>query len=181
MEPLTTERLVLRPWRETDRGGFETLARDERVIRYIGDGSAWSAERIADVFGRQLRHWGEHGFGWYAVSTAVDDRWIGFAGLNHVGPEATEVEDHEVEIGWWLDPAAWGQGFATEAAVAARDDAFGRAALRRIIGRHRPENRASATIMRKLGMTFETDAVGRHGVIVRIHALSREEWVRLPR
>ncbi|MDQ4024265.1 MAG: GNAT family N-acetyltransferase [Actinomycetota bacterium] len=179
MDVLKTRRLVLCPWAEADRDLFAALARDERVIRFISDGSTWSDDRIADVFDRQLRHWAEHGFGWYAASTASDGEWVGFVGLNHVGPEATEVAADEVEIGWWLDPKAWGRGLATEGAVAARDDAFERAGLERVIGRYQPENAASGAIMKKLGMAFERDARGRHGETVRIYALARAEWLRL--
>ncbi len=148
-------------------------------MRFIGDGSTWSDDRIADVFDRQLRHWSEHGFGWYAAVTASGGEWIGFVGLNHVGPEAKEVAGDEVEIGWWLHPGAWGRGLASEGAVAVRDDAFERVGLQRIIGRHQPGNAASGAIMEKLGMAFERDAIERHGEIVRIHELTREAWLRL--
>ncbi|MFN2587660.1 MAG: GNAT family N-acetyltransferase [Actinomycetota bacterium] len=179
MDRLVTARLVLRPWDRTDLGPFARLARDERVMRFIGDGSIWSDARTQHVFERQLRHWGEHGFGWYSASLASTGRWAGFIGLNHVGPEAVEVTDDEVEIGWWLDPEVWGRGLATEGALAVRDVAFGRAGLERIIGRHRPANAASAAIMKRLGMTFERDATGRHGEVVRICALERDRWLRI--
>ncbi len=179
MDRLATSRLVLRPWSDEDRGGFTELATDPRVVRFIGDGGVWTRERIDDVFERQLRHWDDHGFGWRAALLASTREWAGFVGLNHVGPEATEVTGDEVEIGWWLRPQLWGQGFATEGAVALRDEAFGRAGLERIIGRHKPENVASGRIMRTLGMTFERDAVGRHGDVVRICALERPAWRRL--
>lgn len=145
-------------------------------MRYIGDGSTWGPERIDDVFERQLRHWPDHGFGWRAALVAETGLWVGFVGLNHVGPEATEITTDEVEIGWWLRPEAWGQGFATEGATALRDEAFGRAGLDRIIGRFRPENVASGRIMQRLGMTHDRDATGRHGEVVRIYALSRDAW-----
>lgn len=144
-------------------------------MRHIGDGSTWGPERIDDVFERQLRHWDEHGFGWRAA--LLDDaQWAGFVGLNHIGPEATEITTDEVEIGWWLSPDLWGRGLATEGALALRDEAFGRVGLERIIGRYHPENVASGRIMQRLGMSHERDATGRHGDLVRIYALAREAW-----
>lgn len=147
-------------------------------MRYIGDGSTWSPERIDDVFERQLHHWQDHLFGWRAVLLRETGEWAGFVGLNHVGPEATEVTGDEVEIGWWLRPGMWGRGIATEAAVALRDEGFERAGLDRIIGRYQPDNVASGRIMARLGMTVERDAVGRHGETIRIYALEREQWLR---
>ena len=190
MDQLTTRRLLLRPWSEDDRAHFAELATDPRVVRYVGDGTTWSRERIDDVFERQLRHWAEHRFGWRAVlekesagrlggPPCSTGRWAGFVGLNHVGPEATEITDDEVEIGWWLRPATWGRGIATEAAFALRDEAFDRAGLDRIIGRYQPDNVASGRIMARLGMTVERDAAGRHGEVIRIYALSRERWLQL--
>lgn len=179
MTQLRTRRLLLRPWSRDDREAFGALASDPRVTQYIGDGSTWTRERTDDVFERQLRHWDEHGFGWRAAILAETSEWAGFVGPNHVGPEATEVTGDEVEIGWWLRPELWGRGLATEGAVALRDEAFATVGLERIIGRHKPDNVASGCIMEKLGMTFERDALGRHGDVVRICTLTREAWSRL--
>jgi RimJ/RimL family protein N-acetyltransferase len=179
VDQLTTPRLLLRRWSGDDRAGLSGLASDPRVVRYIGDGSVWTAARVDDFFERQLRHWEEHGFGWRALVVAGTGRWIGFVGLNHVPPEAVEITTPEVEIGWWLEPGHWGQGLATEGALALRDEAFGRVGLDRIIGRYQPPNAASGRIMEKLGMTFERDATGRHGDTVRICGLDRATWARL--
>ena len=178
MDQLATRRLVLRPWDESDRRHFAELAADPLVVRYIGDGSTWSRARTDDVFERQLRHWDEHGFGWRAAVLRETSEWAGLIGLNHVGPEATEITGDEVDFGWWLRPHVWGRGIATEGAVALRDEAFSRVGLDRIIGRHQPDNVASGRIMKTLGMAVERDAVGRHGEAIRIYALSRDEWTR---
>ncbi len=95
-------------------------------------------------------------------------------------PEAIEVAQGEVEIGWWLVPPAWGRGLATEGARALRDEGFRRVGLERIVGRFQPANAASGRIMEKIGMRFERDAVGRHGEAVRIYSLERAEWVGRP-
>jgi RimJ/RimL family protein N-acetyltransferase len=58
------------------------------------------------------------------------------------------------ELGWCL-AAAWGRGYATEAAFAARDDAFTRLALPELISIVHPENERSRRITAKVGMTIE--------------------------
>jgi RimJ/RimL family protein N-acetyltransferase len=147
-------------------------------MRYIGDGSTWGRERTDEVFSRQLDHWKQHAFGWRAATLKTTGVWVGFIGLNYVGAEAIEIDNKdEVEIGWWLKPSAWHQGYATEGALALRDEAFERVGLDRIIGRHRPANQASGRIMDRLGMAFEREAIGKHGEVVRIWTLDRARWL----
>jgi [ribosomal protein S5]-alanine N-acetyltransferase len=62
-----------------------------------------------------------------------------------------------------ITPSAWGQGYATEAGSAVRDEAFDRLELESIVAVHHPENAASGRIMEKLGMAFEGDVVARNG------------------
>jgi ribosomal-protein-alanine N-acetyltransferase len=177
MEPIETGRLSLERWAEPYRDQFAKLATDPRVMRYIGDGMVWSRARSDEVFTRQLEYWSEHGFGWRSAIQQTTGSWIGFIALNYTGPEATEIPVPEVEIGWWLDQALWGKGLALEGAIALRDEAFRRVGLDRIIGRYQPDNLASARIMDRIGMRFEREAIGRHGDVVRIHALHSEEWL----
>lgn len=177
---IETPRLVLVRWSDVDRNLLAGLARDPRVTRHIGDGTPWSDEKIEEAFAREAEHWDRHGFGWRAAIDKESGTRIGFIGLNHLPPEAVEVAGgDDVEIGWWLAPAAWGRGLATEGASALRDEAFEDVGLDRIIARYQPENIASGLIMERIGMSFERDATGRHGETVRIYALGRSEWAAL--
>ncbi len=145
-------------------------------MRYIGSGDPWDRDRIEQVHTSLLYHWTEHGFGWRAAIEKGSGSYIGFIGLNFTGPEAIEIAEEEVEIGWWLTPSRWGEGIATEGALALRDEGFARVGLERIIGRHHADNPASGRIMEKLGMGFEREATGRYGQTVRIYALDRLTW-----
>ena len=176
MTTIETERLLLEPWHERWREEYVRIAADPRVMRYIGAGGPWGREKSERDFARSLEHWDTHGFGKRSLVEKATRAWLGFVELTHVGPEAIEVPPGEVEIGWWLERSAWGRGFATEGAIAARDEGFERVGLERVIGRFQPENAASGRIMEKLGMRFERDATGRHGESIRIYALSRAEW-----
>ncbi len=57
------------------------------------------------------------------------------------------------ELGWRLGRAVWGRGLATEAALAARDDALERLALPELISIIHPENERSQRVAIKLGMS----------------------------
>jgi hypothetical protein len=58
-----TPRLVLEPWEEGRREDFARATSIPEVVRYIGSGVTWTRERADEVFDRNLRRWGEHGFG----------------------------------------------------------------------------------------------------------------------
>jgi len=59
------------------------------------------------------------------------------------------------ELGWRLSAASWGRGYATEAALAARDDAFARLGLAELISIVHPDNARSRRVTTKVGMTIE--------------------------
>ena len=56
---------------------------------------------------------------------AETEQWLGFVELSLVGPRKGSRDD-DIEIGYFVEPSRWGEGIATEAATAARDEAFDR-------------------------------------------------------
>jgi RimJ/RimL family protein N-acetyltransferase len=128
-----------------------------------------------------LDHWSEHGFGWRSALDKESGEWLGFVGLNHVTLNDVELAGDEVEIGWWLKPAVWGRGLATEGALVMRDEAFDRVKLDRIVSRHHAGNPASGRVMEKIGMRFEREITGAQGEPVRICVLDRRRWLSLRR
>ncbi|HWL66082.1 MAG TPA: GNAT family N-acetyltransferase [Actinomycetota bacterium] len=178
---LQTERLILEPWSVDRIEDLVRLSSDPAVMRFIGSGDPWERERADHMHSDLLNHWSEHGFGWRTIRQADESEVIGVLGLSYTGPEAVEIPTPEVEIGWWLDPEVWGRGLATEAAARVRNDAFERLRLDKVIARHQVANPTSGRIMEKIGMTFEREAVGRHGDHVRIWAIGRDDWLRLGR
>jgi len=175
-EPLHTSRLRLDPWMQAHTRLLGTLARTPAVVRYIGDGTAWSDARIHDVSQRNLDHWRAHGFGWRVASrTANGDAPIGLIALNFAG-EGSGVNPDEYEIGWWLDPSAWGQGLAREAAAAARDEAFERLQAPSILARIQPANDASLSVAQAIGLTHESESTGRGGEPIAVLRLHAQQW-----
>ena len=51
---LATERLILDTWEPSDLAGFQPIARDPEVMRYITGGIPWTEERIQDFVNRQI-------------------------------------------------------------------------------------------------------------------------------
>lgn len=167
---LETERLVLREWRDEDRPRWAAMCADPEVMRFIREGDLLTREEADVSFGIADAHWGEHGFGLWAL----DERGSGFVGF--CGVQYVKDASGRIEIGWRLARGAWGRGLATEAALVARDYAFERLALERLIGRARPGNRASQRVMQKLGMTYASDEVDEYELPLRVYELPRGRW-----
>jgi RimJ/RimL family protein N-acetyltransferase len=142
---LTTARLVLRPFAEADLDAYAAMCADEEVMRYIGPGGAVGRDMAWRQMAMFLGHWALRGYGMWAVERRSDRRLIGRAG--HLNPEGWPGN----ELGWVLERGAWGQGYAFEAASAAR--AFGRDALGigALISLIRRDNAASIALARRLG------------------------------
>jgi RimJ/RimL family protein N-acetyltransferase len=146
---IETSRLVLRPWRDSDLVPFAELNADPIVMRFLR-GVLTRDESDAYVQ-RVQRHMAEHGFCKWAVEAPGVAPFIGAVGISNVRFEASFTP--AVEIAWRLDRRFWGQGYATEAAMAAMADGFTRVGLREIVAITTLGNIASQRVMQRLGMT----------------------------
>jgi len=138
-ETLLTPRLRLEPWSDAHTEMLVRLGSTPSVTRYIGAGSTWPADRSIEVAQRNRDHWREHGFGWRAAIRLDSGEAIGFTALNFAG-EGSGVDADEYEIGWWLDPSAWRQGFAREGALAVCEEAFTQVGAPSLVARIQPGN-----------------------------------------
>ncbi|MFG2100699.1 GNAT family N-acetyltransferase [Micromonospora echinaurantiaca] len=155
MRTITSDRLLLRPWRDDDADFLLDLESRWEVVRFLGAQPATMSSRddaLASIGRRRAVDHPIHGI--WAVTTAADGRLVGNLLLKPIPRSAGEPVGGpcEVEIGWHLHPDAWGHGYATEAAAAALDDAFARG-LTRVVAVTDPANHASQAVCRRLGMT----------------------------
>jgi RimJ/RimL family protein N-acetyltransferase len=98
-----------------------------------------------------LSQWHELGFGPFAAIHKASGQWIGQAGLNRL---AEWPDVHKVEVGFELQRPYWGQGLATEAAIASLRFGLETHGLERIISVANPSHLASRRVMEKAGLTY---------------------------
>ena len=144
---IETPRLRLRPWRASDLDTFVALHADPEVM-WDQSGPISRAESSAK-FDRYRAAFEAVGYCRWALED-LTGTFLGYAGIM---PGKGEVlPDSFTEIGWRLVRAAWGHGYATEAAGAALGDAFQRVGLPEVIAFTSAENLKSQAVMKKLGM-----------------------------
>ena len=170
---IETERLLLRRWRDEDIDPYANLCADPEVMRYVGGGAPLTREQSEGQIAGFVRHWEERGFGLWAVEHKASGAFIGFVGLVY-HDEWTEGE-HKTEVGWRLNPAYWGEGFATEGAVASVRYGLEELGLERIISIIRPDNAASCRVAEKAGLTPQGKTHWRGNKVVW-YAVDRDAW-----
>ncbi|QBI54266.1 anhydro-N-acetylmuramic acid kinase [Streptomonospora litoralis] len=172
---LRTSRLLLRPWRASDRALFAELNADPAVMEHFP--AVLSREQSdAAAEGIQARL-AENGFGFWAVEVVETGTFIGFAGLSR--PRFDAHFTPAVEIGWRLARHAWGHGYATEAARTAAAYAFDRCHLAEIVSFTSRTNTRSRAVMRRLGMRYDSADDFDHPDLPEGHPLAPHVLYRL--
>ena len=148
---LDTPRLRIRDKTANDLDFLAGLSADPRVMRWIGDGSTYPRGEIEARLARVIATEREPGHDRWA-SFKILERKADGAPVGQAGLLRCEVDGRpEIEIGWWLAPAMWGHGYATEAAIALRDYAFGTAGVERLVVVLHAENVRSVAVTERIG------------------------------
>jgi RimJ/RimL family protein N-acetyltransferase len=151
--PIETRHLVLRPRTLADTEACLAMDADPEVTRFV-DGP-WSdpAAHRAFIEGRTRGPY-PPGLGYWTVLHRRDGAFLGWVLLI---PE--DAQGPEVEIGWRLVRAAWGRGYATEAAAAVLRHAFVELRLPSVVAVIDPANAASIRVAEKLGLRPAADGL----------------------
>jgi RimJ/RimL family protein N-acetyltransferase len=142
---LRTDRLILRAPRLDDFAAYAAIFQSARAVHF---GGPFSIDDTWDDFCRLTANWLLRGHGIWAVDTHAG-ALVGFVLIGF------EPGDAEPELGWFLVCDAEGQGYATEAARAARAYGFASLGLSRLVSYVAPTNRASACVAERLGAVVE--------------------------
>ncbi|MCI6574739.1 GNAT family N-acetyltransferase [Corynebacterium kozikiae] len=148
--PLTTQRLKLRAHTPEDVIALQRFYSQPEVARFLLD-EPWSQEDATAKVEERLPKTDLNGpTNSLALVIEVEGQAIGDVALWF-----TDVENRVAEIGWVLDPAYGGKGYATEAVKTVLDLAFDRYSCRRVVAQMDARNNASAKLAERLGMVKE--------------------------
>jgi ribosomal-protein-alanine N-acetyltransferase len=154
---LETERLDLSEMSQADLDFIAEILADPEVMRYYP--RRLSREEAAAWVGRQIERYRAHGHGLWLVRERSSGEPVGQVGLVMQSVEGVL----EPEIGYLIHRPFWRRGYASEAAAATRDHAFGALGKPRVVSLIRPENLASQGVARRIGMVREDRTVSHGG------------------
>ncbi|MDR0344701.1 MAG: GNAT family N-acetyltransferase [Nocardiopsaceae bacterium] len=152
MPVLTTGRLMLREMTGSDLDDMAALLGDEQVMRYYPRPKTRDEARAWIEWNQRLYR--EHGFGLWAVLLRETGEFAGDCGLTLQHVDGAD----EVEVGYHIRAGLQGNGYATEAAAAARDYARDVLGLHRLIAIINPANVPSQRVAAKIGLAPEKHA-----------------------
>jgi ribosomal-protein-alanine N-acetyltransferase len=173
---LHTARLRLRPFNGSDANVLFALHSNAYVLRYW-DAPPWNERLRAERFITACRQIAEAGTGTrLAVDRVSDGAFIGWCSLTRWNPDYRSAS-----MGYCFDDAAWGRGYATEAARALLQWAFDTLGMNRVQAGTDTRNAASARVLEKLG--FVREGTLREDCVVNgevsdswVYGLIRGEW-----
>ena len=174
---IETERLLLRPPEPGDEESIYRWVSDPEVMSRLG-GTPGTREDAVERVRRYREAWVADGFGHFTVVKRETGEGLGRVGLLVWNPETWEIglradlgDDAEIELGWVVERAAWGNGYATEAAAAVRDWALAEVKPRRLISLIAAENVASQRVATKIGESYRHDVTLQMGLTVGLWQL----------
>jgi RimJ/RimL family protein N-acetyltransferase len=173
--PITTERLILRDFRDSDFKSILAYASDPEVTRLMFYGPRDEADtrsylnRMLETQSEKPRMVWELG-----VEHAASQLLIG-------GCDLTLQNEREADLGYILARHAWGLGYATEIVRALLHAGFTQLKLERIFAICEVSHRASIRVLEKSGLRRELalyayqEAKGHYWDMYR-YAVTRAEW-----
>lgn len=171
--PIRTDRLELRPQSMAEFDALHAMHCDPEVMRWIGDGTpiTWSREEALEHHRKVVRSQAERDHGSLSVFLRQTGQFIGWCGL------APREAPDEATLGCRYIKAAWGNGYATEAAAPVVAAGFERFGLDRIVGGPHSRNLASRRVLEKLGMAHVRDVPDEQaGILVSEYDIDRRTW-----
>jgi ribosomal-protein-alanine N-acetyltransferase len=172
-----TDRLLIRNPQEKDLELIKALWMDPDVTRYLG--GPRDGVMVTDFFQQYIREpqtvFQEEWELWWSI---VEQDSGQFVGLNAILEK--EVEGETVyDLGYFLLPPFWGQGFAAEASRRVVAYAFEELGLPSLVAIIDPRNQASQSVALKLGMHLEREVLRSDGITRRVYRLKLEDWKKV--
>lgn len=140
---IKTERLVLRPIRESDYNDVFEFASKEEVAKYV----SWNIHKSKEDSKALCKMWASQ------YENGERYHWAITMGGKMIGNiEVVKIVNDCTYLGWQVDSALWNKGIMTEAASAVRDFLFNEVGFSALYATYITENIGSGRVMQKIGM-----------------------------
>ncbi len=175
--PLHTERLILRPWRDTDAADLYEYARDLRVGPIAGWPAHTSVEESTEII-RTVFNRPEV----YALQSREDGHAIGCVGILIGADSNFEIGEREGEIAYWIGVPYWGRGLVPEAVREVMRHAFLGLRLDALWCGYFTDNLQSLSVQSKCGFQHHHTEVNKFNSFLgdyrteHISRINRDQW-----
>lgn len=171
---IETQRLLIREIRDEDVNGIFELDTDPEVHKYLGNKPIISMEQAAAVIKFIQQQYTENGIGRWAVVEKKSNQFIGWTGLKLI---TEKINDHinYYDLGYRFIRKYWGNGYATETAIATLSYAFDTLRLPAVYAMADVKNEASNTVLKKAGLQF-IETFDYEGEAHNWFKIIKEEW-----
>jgi RimJ/RimL family protein N-acetyltransferase len=170
---IETARLILRQYQEADRAALRAMLADPEVMH---DSEPMTLDEADTFFERRRSQIETDGFGKWALERRSDGAFLGMTGVSRAWPGLPISP--ALDAGWRLDRAAWGFGYAAEAARAAITHTFQLTDAAEILAFTAPTNQRSLAVMLRLGFRRDAarDFTYETGLPAVLYAMAKRDW-----
>jgi|MGYP000735870297 [ribosomal protein S5]-alanine N-acetyltransferase len=169
-----TKRLILREILPTDIDGLFELDSDPEVHKYLGNKPIKDKTQIVDIINFIRQQYIDNGIGRWAIIDKKTNDFIGWTGLKLV-TELTNNHQNYYELGYRLIKRYWGQGIATETALASLKFAFDKLKTDEVYAIADCTNNGSNKILQKVGLQF-IETFDHNGIKHNWYKINRTEF-----
>ena len=175
---LTTERLILRRWEESDADDLYEYAKDPAV----GPIAGWPAHQSVEESLRVIRNVLSAQEA-YAICLKEDGRAIGAIELKLNGHTDMTESDDECELGYWLGKPFWGRGIMPEAAREMLRRAFEDLGMQKVWCAYYEGNEKSKRVQEKVGFRYQWTTEGLDVPLLgekrtgHVNCMTKTEWL----
>ena len=173
---IETDRLILRDIETTDAQGIFDLDSDPEVHEFLGKNPIKTMDEAHAVIQYIRNQYQKNGIGRWAIIDKQTNDFIGWSGLKY--EDLVRKEFHYYDLGYRLRQKYWGQGIATETAVASLKYGFERLNLKEIGAGADIHHIASNKVLKKVGLKFKETFIY-DGDTCNYYSLTKAQWKSL--
>lgn len=149
MSSLSTDRLLLRPLEEGDLPAYRQMWTNANVTKWLSSTATFTAETADRAKAGWEKHFTEHGYAPWAVIRRADNRFLGHCGLQYL------PEFELAEVLYAFDEPYWGEGYASESAMASVAYGIGALRMDKVMGMAFADNVPSQRVLIKSGLEYK--------------------------
>jgi RimJ/RimL family protein N-acetyltransferase len=182
---LFTERLRLTPLVADDVDIALELWTDAEVLKFVCD--ALTEEEVRQEMPNSIKRGGNGGIGIWCVADRKTGEKLGDSYLLPMPIDTDDIDfslvvmgqmpDADIEVGYFLKPSAWGQGYATEVCKRLLQFAFQEVSLSEVVASVDDGNVVSKKVLEKSGL-IDRGRTRSYGKDSPIYRITRDEWDR---